>query len=237
MRVGHDTIQSMFTGIVEHVGTVESVEHAAVGASAWSAGGNGIRLRVELGGWEYAPALGDSVAVNGCCLTAVAGVLRGGVVAFDVIPESLDKTNIGMLRAGDRVNLERAATASTLLGGHMVQGHVDGVGRVLRLETDGQWRIRIQPPESVRACLVPKGSVCVQGVSLTLAEIGHTDGPNTWFEVAIIPTTLEKTTLGSLKVGDAVNVEADAMAKTVVHYLRHFACNPGLAPSPFGVAH
>lgn len=175
---------------------------------------------VDLRPWAHIPALGDSISVNGCCLTVASA---GPEVAFDVIPETLAKTTLGSLAAGETVNLEHAVTASTLMGGHFVQGHVDGVGKVLSVQTKGEWRVRIQPPADLMPFMAPKGSVCVEGVSLTLAAVDPASG---WFEVALIPTTLELTTLGSLKAGSAVNLEADMLAKTVVNYLRHFQGGP-----------
>lgn len=198
----------MFTGLVQAVGRVASVE----------ARGAGVRLRVDPMGWGYAPGLGESISVSGCCLT-VAG-LEGGpggkTWAFDAVPETLAKTTLGGLAAGSRVNLEHAATPTTLLGGHVVQGHVDGVGVVETVLTEGEWRVRVRPPAGLMEYMTPKGSVCVEGVSLTLARVE----PREWFEVALIPVTLEKTTLGELRAGSRVNVEADVFAKTVVNWLR-----------------
>lgn len=200
----------MFTGLIEHLGVVESVQPSSAGA----------RLLIRASRWPHTPTVGESIAVDGCCLTLAADpAAQGGAFAFDVIPESLAKTTLGGVLAGAGVHLEPSATLATLLGGHLVQGHVDGVGRVLRIDTTGQWRVRIAPPTELMAYFAPKGSVCVQGVSLTIAELSPKEG---WFEIALIPTTLDKTTLGGLRVGDGVNIECDAIAKTVVHYLRHF---------------
>ncbi len=139
-------------------------------------------------------------------------------MAFDAIPETLSKTTLGSLRVGDRVNLEHAAIASTLLGGHIVQGHIDGVGSVATIKTDGQWRVRVKPPRELIRYMTPKGSVSLDGVSLTLAAVGPT-----WIEVALIPTTLDKTTLASWRVGSRVNIEADVMAKTIVTHLERMS--------------
>lgn len=196
----------MFTGLVQAVGTVASVERRGVG----------VRLGIDPGAWEYRPALGDSISISGCCLT-VAG-LEGAVWAFDVVPETLAKTTLGELAPGSRVNLEHAATPTTLLGGHVVQGHVDGVGVVESVTTESEWRVRVRPPAGLMEYMTPKGSVCVEGVSLTLARVE----PREWFEVALIPTTLEKTTLGNLRTGSRVNLEADVFAKTVVNWLHHY---------------
>ncbi|MBX3409929.1 MAG: riboflavin synthase [Phycisphaeraceae bacterium] len=200
----------MFTGIIETTGVV----------SRTTASDAGLRLVVAAPHWAYCARRGDSVAVNGCCLTAIADVGGDGDMAFDAIPETLAKTTLAGLLAGERVNLEHAATASTLLGGHLVQGHVDGVSLVEKVSTRGEWRVRLRPPAEIMPFLAPKGSVTLDGVSLTLAQVSPAEG---WFEVALIPTTLEKTTLGAWMPGARVNTEADAMAKTVVNFLRHFA--------------
>ena len=198
----------MFTGLVQAVGRVTSVE----------ARGAGVRLRVDPAGWGYSPGLGESISVSGCCLTVagVEGGPGGQIWAFDAVPETLAKTTLGGLAAGSRVKLEHAATPTTLLGGHVVQGHVDGVGVVESVVTEGEWRVRVRPPAGLMEYMTPKGSVCVEGVSLTLARVE----PREWFEVALIPVTLEKTTLGELRAGSRVNVEADVFAKTVVNWLR-----------------
>ena len=118
------------------------------------------------------------------------------------------------------MNLEHAATPTTLLGGHIVQGHVDGVAEVVAVEQGPEYRVRMRPPASMMEFIAPKGSVCLDGVSLTVAALDAGAG---WFEVALIPVTLQKTTLGGLKAGDRCNFEADSMAKTIVHWLKHFA--------------
>jgi len=208
----------MFTGLIEHTGIISSSGPRPETPGGWGTGG--IRLCVAAPSWPYRARRGDSVAVNGCCLTAVFDVGVDGIITFDAIPETLAKTTVGSLIAGDRVNLEHAATASTLLGGHIVQGHVDGVGRVISIDTDGQWRIRIGIDREHMPYMAPKGSICLDGVSLTIAA---QNAAECWIEVTLIPTTLEKTTLGAWKPGTRVNVEADTMAKTIVNYLRHFA--------------
>lgn len=204
---------------------------------------------VDPAGWRHGPGLGDSISVNGCCLTVAleprAAGPGGDRLVFDAIPETLSKTSLGELKPGSKVHLEHAVTASTLLGGHVVQGHVDGVGVVMQVQTTEGWRIRVRPPlplghqlsshesgvaatsargegEASHDCmefLTPKGSVCIQGVSLTIAAL---DPAERWFEVALIPTTLEKTMLGALVAGDRVNLEFDVLAKTIVHWLRHY---------------
>lgn len=198
----------MFTGLVQAVGRVASTD----------AGPRGVRLVIDPQGWDHRPAPGDSLAVSGVCLTLAEAVSADGHWCFDVIPETLAKTTLGALPPGDAVNLEHAATPMTLLGGHVVQGHVDGVGKVESVVTQGEWRVRIRPPTDLLPYLVPKGSICMDGVSLTIAALE----PHAWFEVALIPVTLAKTTLGSLGAEARVNLEADAMAKTIVHYLKHF---------------
>jgi riboflavin synthase len=139
---------------------------------------------------------------------------------FDVVPETLDKTTIGELTPGRRVHLEHSATPSTLLGGHVVQGHVDGVGVVESIVTDGEWRVRLRPPRELMEYVAPKGSIALDGVSLTIAALDAGEG---WFEVALIPTTLEKTTLAEWRPGSRCNLEMDAFAKMAVHWLKHFA--------------
>lgn len=154
----------------------------------------------------------------GVCLTLAGGGGRNGrVMAFDVVQETLDKTRLGDLAVGDRVNLEQAATLGTLLGGHLVQGHVDGVGRVTKVRRGEDWGVWIDVPKKggLARLLVSKGSVCVEGVSLTIA--GLTRGG---FWVALIPTTLAETTLGALEPGDAVNLEMDVIAKMVAAQLK-----------------
>jgi riboflavin synthase len=185
----------MFTGIVEHLGRVASAD--------------GPRLVVSAGPVAEDANLGDSVSVNGVCLT-VAG-RDGEDLAFDLAEETLTVTTLGRLRAGDPVNLERPVTLATRLGGHVVQGHVDGVGTVREVTDAGGGReVAIDLPDGLGRYLVPKGSVTVDGVSLTVAALD--DGG---FRVALIPHTLAVTTLGSRKAGDAVNLEVDVLAKYV----------------------
>ncbi|MEL7472418.1 MAG: riboflavin synthase [Planctomycetota bacterium] len=199
----------MFTGLVQAVGEVVAATRSE----------SGRRLVIDLGGWPHRPEAGDSIAIDGCCLTA-AQAPDGTRLAFDAVPETLSRTTLEDLAPGSRVHLEHAVTASTLMGGHFVQGHVDGVAGVDSISTADGWRVRLSPPSELMAYLAPKGSVCVAGVSLTIAEVSVAGG---WFEVALIPTTLELTTLGDLAVGSSVNLEADMLAKSAVHYLTHFA--------------
>ena len=183
----------MFTGIVEAVGEVRSV---------------GPRLAVASRLVEAA-AIGDSIAIDGVCLTVVER--RGDVVAFDLSRETLDRTGLGELREGDRVNLERPLAADGRFGGHIVQGHVDGVGTVVALErTPTGATLTVEAPDDLGRYLVEKGSVAVDGVSLTVARLDRTT-----FDVALVPHTLVATTLGDLAAGDPVNLEADVIAKYV----------------------
>jgi riboflavin synthase len=195
----------VFTGIVQHVGSTRSLERVDFG----------VRLAVDRSGWAHAPASGESIAVSGVCLT-VAEVERGGdCVRFDVVRQTLAATTLGDLEPGDPVNLEHAVTPSTLLGGHIVQGHVDGIGVVRAVErSEREHRVRIEPPAPLLDYLVDRGSIAVDGVSLTIAAI---DGAS--FEVALIPVTLARTTLGRAVAGTRVNLEADCIVKTVVRWL------------------
>ncbi len=207
----------MFTGLVQAIGTVRSVVGSEAGLAA--AGPQTVRLEIDTGGWGHRPALGDSIAVSGCCLTAARLADGGRTLGFDCIPESMRKTALGRLAAGSTVNLEHAALPTTLLGGHLVQGHVDATGEVVSVGRDGEWRVRVAVPESFAPWLVPQGSIAVDGVSLTLASISPPGSSTCWFEVCLIPVTLEKTTLGRLAAGDVVNVEADCLAKMVARQL------------------
>ncbi len=193
----------MFTGIVREVGTVVSIE----------GGGEGVRVVVEAPATAAEAGLGDSISVGGVCLTVSA--TEAGTLAFDAVPETLRRTSLGRLEAGSRVNLEPALRAGDPLGGHMVQGHVDDVGRIASVEPEGDGaRVTIDAPSELRRYLVEKGSVTVEGVSLTVAELTD-DG----FAVALIPHTLAVTTLGSLAAGDPVNLEVDVLAKYVERLL------------------
>lgn len=195
----------MFTGLIQHVGEVRSVDATSQGQ----------HLVVDALGWRHDPERGESIAISGCCLTVVES--HDGNLSFDVVHQTLRETTIGNLKSGDRVNLEHAATPTTLLGGHIVQGHIDGVGLAQRTPSDdaGEVCIRIEPPDHLMPYLTPRGSVTVDGVSLTIAEHG-----DSWFDVALIPTTLELTTLD--RIGDSplpVNLETDCIVRAVVHWL------------------
>lgn len=189
----------MFTGIVRELGRVEAVE----------GGDEGVRLLLAAPRTARGVERGGSVALNGCCLTAE--IIDGERLLFHAVPETLRRTSLGRLRPGDQVNVEPAVRAGDPLGGHYVQGHVDGVGRVQSVEAEGEGlRVWIEaPPDVLRYC-VAKGSVAVEGVSLTIAEVAEDA-----FGVALIPHTLAATTLSQLVPGREVNLEADVLAKYV----------------------
>jgi len=206
----------MFTGLIQTIGEVVAVVPR-------DPEGSGVRLRVKTHNWDHRPAPGDSICVSGCCLTlAEPAQVEGGtlVMAFDVIPESLSRTKLGSLIKGSRVNIEPSCTPSTLLGGHVVQGHVEGLATIEEVLTDPAWVVTLRPPASLMPCITPKGSITIDGISLTVAHVDPAAGT---FQVALIPTTLEDTTIGHSKVGELCNIETDIMARTVVHYLRHYA--------------
>lgn len=201
----------MFTGLIQAVGTVVRTETHATGA----------RFTIDPHNWDHRATLGDSISINGCCLTvSSAPALASGQLSFDIVHETLRMTTLGSLAAGARVNLEPAARADTLLGGHLVQGHIDGIAEVEHIDTTPEHRLRLRPPPVLMEFIIPKGSIAIDGVSLTLAAVDPTAGA---FEVALIPTTLAKTTLADLRAGSRCNLETDAMARTVVHWLRHYA--------------
>jgi riboflavin synthase len=188
----------VFTGLIAEMGVVEGVEAGAGGAR--------LRIRTALAGELSA---GESVAVNGACLTAAA--VNGEVIEADVMNQTLEQTSLGPLRAGDRVNLELPLRAGDRLGGHLVQGHVDGTGEVASVTEDGfARRLGIEVPEGLRRYVVERGSVAVDGVSLTVSEL-----TDSGFEVSLIPETLERTTLGAAGEGTRVNLELDVIARYV----------------------
>jgi riboflavin synthase len=194
----------VFTGIVEEVGTVVAREDQADAA----------RLRIRAAKVLDDVALGDSISVSGVCLTVTD--VEDGVWGTDVMAETLRRSSLGKAEAGGRVNLERAVTAHTRLGGHMVQGHVDGVGSVLSRTPSEHWEVvRIGLPPELARYVVEKGSIAVDGVSLTVSAVTAADDPAPWFEVSLIPTTLRDTTLGERTPGDPVNLEVDVIAKYV----------------------
>jgi riboflavin synthase len=195
----------VFTGIIRELGEVQTADA--------SAGGGGMRLRVRAPDTAARTAVGDSVALNGVCLTAVA--VADGSIDFDAVPETLARSTLGSVATGTAVNVEPALRAGEPLGGHIVQGHVDGVGRVLELVDEGEGkRLALELPSELERLCVEKGSLTVDGVSLTVAAVG----PGR-VEIALVPHTLDATTLGRLRPGDHVNVEADMIAKHVERLL------------------
>jgi len=194
----------MFTGIVECTGTVVAIED-------WP---GGKRLQIDMASAGEGLKHGDSVSVNGVCLTVVTA--EGNCCWFDVITETLSKTNLGQLKVGGKVNLERSLRAGGRIDGHFVQGHVHGLGYVVeRIVTEKEFKLWIRPDEQLKLYIVPLGSVAVNGVSMTVAEVR----PDA-FAMALIPTTLERTNLGELRVGDPVNIETDLLSRQIVHYLQ-----------------
>jgi len=191
----------MFTGIVEGTGTVAAL--------AVAADGGGARLEIQAPWLAGDLRLGESVAVNGCCVTVAAPAAAG--FAADLVAETLRRTALGGLTAGARVNLERPMALGGRLGGHLVQGHIDGVARIID-RTPGSLgeEVRVELPEALERYVVEKGSIAVDGVSLTVAGVG----PG-WFAVALVPHTLEVTTLGDRRPGDPVQLEVDVVAKYV----------------------
>jgi riboflavin synthase len=190
----------MFTGIVEEMGEV---------VRRTDAGGDSAVIAVRGPVVTTDARHGDSISVNGVCLTVIDNV--DGVFTADVMGESLRRSSLGVLRVGSQVNLERAATVGSRLGGHLVQGHVDGVGRILAREPAGEWEVlRFALPSELARYVVEKGSITVDGVSLTVMEVTADT-----FSVGLIPTTLKLTVLGAKSVGDPVNLEVDVIAKYV----------------------
>ena len=189
----------MFTGIVEELGEV----------TAWEDLADAARLTVRGPVVTSDASHGDSIAVNGVCLTVVEA--GDGVFTADVMKETLDRSSLGALRVGSSVNLERAVRLQDRLGGHLVQGHVDGTGELLAVTPDEHWTVvRVSLPDGLDRYVVEKGSITVDGVSLTVSAV-----QDDWFEVSLIPTTLALTTLGRKGVGDPVNLEVDITAKYI----------------------
>ncbi|SFL15789.1 riboflavin synthase [Geodermatophilus ruber] len=198
----------MFTGIVEEIGSLTVREDQ----------GDAARLRIRARRALEGVALGDSIAVNGVCLTVTS--VEGDTWSTDVMAETLRRSSLGALAEGDPVNLERAVTPHTRLGGHLVQGHVDGVGAVLTRTPSEHWEVvRIALPPDLARYVVEKGSVAVDGVSLTVSAVSAPDAPEPWFEISLIPTTLRETTLGAVPPGSPVNLEVDVIAKYVERLL------------------
>ena len=204
----------MFTGIIEEKGTILAVEYSADAARLT------VRGPIAVAGAGH----GDSISVGGVCLTVVAQTPDS--FTADVMAQTLNMSTIGGLKAGDEVNLERAALVGDRLGGHIVQGHIDGTGTVLEIRPGDAWRIiRFSVPSSLARLVVDKGSIAVSGVSLTVSTVGRTaaqdggPGATEWFEVSLIPETLTATTLGTLVPGDRVNLETDILARHVERLL------------------
>ncbi|HEU4737889.1 MAG TPA: riboflavin synthase [Solirubrobacterales bacterium] len=196
----------MFTGLIEDLGTVEALERTDDGAR--------LRISSRLAG-EL--ALGDSIAVNGCCLTATA--IEDGAFETEAMNQTLAVTALSEIDEGSKINLELAMKAGDRLGGHIVQGHVDGVGTVASVEDDGfARRVRVELASELLRYVVDKGSITLGGVSLTVAELGET-----WVEVSLIPETLERTNLGEMQAGSRLNVECDIVAKYVERLVAPFA--------------
>lgn len=195
----------MFTGLVESLGIVSELQTC----------GPGIRLTIEATEIARDAAIGDSIAVNGCCLTIVALDVSAGTFAFEAGSETLQRTNLGQLKAGSRVNLERSLQVGDRLGGHLVSGHIDALGTLDEIRTEGEWAFYwFRVPTALTRQMASKGSIAVDGVSLTLVAVERER-----FSVALIPHTLAVTTLGTRAVGDAVNIETDLLAKYVERQL------------------
>ena len=197
----------MFTGIIEHVGRIEALERAV------DNGAESGRLRVQAGPLAASLAVAGSIAVNGCCLTIVE--ISGERFAADLSSETLRRTSFGEMKTGTRVNLERPLAAGKEFGGHFVQGHVDAIGRIVRWEADGaNWWLGVRVPPELARYVAMKGSIAIDGISLTVANI-----TGDIVEAAIIPFTYANTNLQALRLGDAVNLEADILAKYVERIL------------------
>ncbi len=199
----------MFTGLIQSVGCVVSQQKSDIG----------LRLTLSCQRWSQVPGIGASICVSGCCLTVTCAREKESemLLEFDVVQETLNCTLLGSLQQGDQVNLEQSLRADSRMGGHFVQGHVDGVERVLAYEShdDGACCLRVSMEKIDPDTVVSKGSITIDGVSLTIAKVG-TD----WFEVALIPTTIQDTTLGKLSQGERVALETDILARTVVQTVR-----------------
>ncbi|MFI8631080.1 riboflavin synthase [Microbacterium sp. NPDC077663] len=212
----------MFTGIIEEQGVITAIEPS----------GDGVRLTVRAPLAVSDAQRGDSISISGVCLT-VTDQTSDGFTA-DVMKQTLDMSTLGALGVDSRVNVERALAAHTRLGGHIVQGHVDGTGQVLEVRPGAQWRVlRVSLPADLAPLVVDKGSITVQGVSLTVSAVSEPDVPSHWFEISLIPETLEVTTLGALSPGDRVNLETDILARHVQRLLR-FASPDGIPSTEEG---
>ena len=213
----------MFTGLVEGQGTVRQVASLPIG----------LRLSIAPDESCFAAsdaAIGDSICICGCCLTVVA--IRGNMLDFEAGEETLSKTNLSRMNIGSRVNLERSLAANARLGGHFVQGHIDGVAAVSRIVCSGDWiDMWFTPTAEQHRLLVPKGSVAIDGISLTVVNMTEDR-----FSVALIPHTLHVTTLGSVAVGDVVNIENDILGKYVDQLLERRLADGSISLSPETIA-
>ena len=196
----------MFTGIVQAIGTVHATTKTP----------HGLRVVIDPGSWDHGPKPGDSIAHNGCCLTLVEITPSDAghpLWVYDAIPETILKTTIGTWTPGQRINLERSLKMGDGLDGHQVQGHIDGVGTILSVQNDDEYRVRIGLAGFNMKWMIPKGSVAIDGISLTIADLSDEEQ---WIEVTLIPETLARTNLGDRSAADGVNIEADATVKTIV---------------------
>ena len=202
----------MFTGIIETTGEIAHIRTVP--------GGRRLGVRGEAD-WNDI-ILGASIAVNGVCLTVAA--MQDNLFEFDLITETLDRTTLAACAVGDRVNLERSLRVGDRVDGHFVQGHVDGAATVTRIVSNSRESVVwLRTDEALRPCIIPKGGITIDGVSLTIAAVRGDQ-----FSVALIPTTLQRTTLEQLKIGDRVNIETDIITRTVVHQLAALQSSPGL---------
>jgi len=212
----------MFTGIIEEQGVITAIEPS----------GDGVRLAVRAPLAVSDAQRGDSISISGVCLTVTDQTPEG--FTADVMKQTLDMSTLGTLAVGSPVNVERALAAHTRLGGHIVQGHVDGTGEVLEVRPGEQWRVlRVSLPADLAPLVVDKGSITVQGVSLTVSAVSEPEAPSHWFEISLIPETLEVTTLGALTPADRVNLETDILARHVQRLLR-FASPDGIPSAEEG---
>jgi riboflavin synthase len=194
----------MFTGLIQEVGTIVSV----------TSNTEGKEFIIKAPGLIKEIQIDDSVATNGCCLTATQ--IKGDTFKVQAIHMTLEKTSVGDLKSGDKVNLELSLRPQDRLGGHFVQGHVNALGKIKQIKTMGaNWEIEVSIPADLRKYMISEGSICIDGISLTIARLSPTS-----LTVAIIPHTLEKTTLGTKKVGDHLNLEVDMIAKYIENFLR-----------------
>ena len=194
----------MFTGLIQEVGTIVSVVQNTEGKE----------FVIKAPSLIKEIQIDDSVATNGCCLTATQ--IKGDTFRVQAVHMTLQKTSVGMLKSGDKVNLELSLRPNDRLGGHFVQGHVNAMGQIKQIKTTGEnWEIEVGIPPELRKYMISEGSICLDGISLTIAKLTPSS-----LTVAIIPHTLEKTTLGTKKVGDHLNLEVDMIAKYIENFLR-----------------